>query len=152
VSAASLQVRRARADDAGRLAALSGSLGYPVERDVMASRLEHLLARGDAAVLVAEAPGRGVVGWIHGAELALLESDRRCEILGLVVDAGVRRSGVGRRLVQAVEAWAAGRGLQQIGVRSNVSRTESHPFYERLGYARIKTQHAYRKHLPPASR
>jgi hypothetical protein len=28
-----------------------------------------------------------------------------------------------------------------------VARTESHPFYERLGYARAKTQHAYRKRL-----
>jgi hypothetical protein len=32
-------------------------------------------------------------------------------------------------------------------VRSNVVRAESHPFYERLGYVRSKTQHAYRKHL-----
>jgi hypothetical protein len=34
-----------------------------------------------------------------------------------------------------------------MAVRSNVTRTESHPFYERLGYARVKTQHAYRKRL-----
>ena len=39
------------------------------------------------------------------------------------------------------------RGLGVIAVRSNVARTESHPFYERLGYVRTKTQHAYRKHL-----
>jgi predicted N-acetyltransferase YhbS len=32
-------------------------------------------------------------------------------------------------------------------VRSNVVRSGSHPFYERLGYARSKTQHAYRKAL-----
>jgi hypothetical protein len=28
-----------------------------------------------------------------------------------------------------------------------VTREESHPFYERLGYTRVKTQHAYRKRL-----
>jgi hypothetical protein len=28
-----------------------------------------------------------------------------------------------------------------------VVRAESHPFYERLGYLRTKTQHAYRKTL-----
>jgi hypothetical protein len=38
-----------------------------------------------------------------------------------------------------------------MAVRSNVTRTESHPFYERLGYARVKTQHAYRKRLGPSS-
>jgi hypothetical protein len=43
--------------------------------------------------------------------------------------------------------WAAGRALDVITVRSNVARAESHPFYERLGYVRAKTQHAYRKHL-----
>jgi hypothetical protein len=26
-----------------------------------------------------------------------------------------------------------------------VSRSESHPFYERLGYHRVKTSHIYRK-------
>lgn len=27
-------------------------------------------------------------------------------------------------------------------------RPEAHPFYERLGYVRVKTQHAYRKRVP----
>jgi predicted N-acetyltransferase YhbS len=30
-----------------------------------------------------------------------------------------------------------------------VVRAESHPFYERLGFARVKTQHAYLKPVPP---
>jgi GNAT superfamily N-acetyltransferase len=55
---------------------------------------------------------------------------------------------VGRVLVAAAEAWAASRGLALMTVRSNVTRSESHPFYERLGYLKIKTQHAYRKRLP----
>jgi GNAT superfamily N-acetyltransferase len=84
---------------------------------------------------------------VHGSEQLLLESGRRCELLGLVVDARHRGRGVGRRLVAAVEDWAAERGLDQMAVRSNVARTESHPFYERLGYARVKTQHSYRKSL-----
>ena len=73
--------------------------------------------------------------------------ESRGEIVGLVVDAAHRGRGVGRRLVAEVEAWAAARGLEVVTVRSNVARTESHPFYERLGYARTKTQHAYRKRL-----
>jgi hypothetical protein len=46
-----------------------------------------------------------------------------------------------------VEQWAANRGLDQMTVRSNVARAESHPFYQRLGYIRAKTQHAYHKAL-----
>ena len=47
---------------------------------------------------------------------------------------------------------ADARGLPEVSVRSNVVREESHPFYERLGYTRAKTQHVYRKALPPGAR
>ena len=88
-----------------------------------------------------------VVGWLHGSEQELLESGRRCEIVGLVVDPEHRGRGIGRRLIAAVEQWAVGRGLEQMTVRSNILRSESHPFYQRLGYVQTKTQHAYRKRL-----
>jgi len=98
-------------------------------------------------VLVAEGASDQVVGWVHASEQELLESGRRCEIIGLVVDAVNRGQGVGRGLVSAVEEWARQRQIEEVGVRSNVVRTDSHPFYERLGYTRVKTQHAYRKRL-----
>jgi GNAT superfamily N-acetyltransferase len=142
----SIVVRRAVAADATRIAELSGVLGYPVEPRVLSVRLTHLLARDDDAVFVA-VDGDRVVGWIHGAEHELLEIGRLCEILGLVVDASTRRGGAGGALVAAVEQWAASRGLPQVSVRSNVVRVESHPFYERRGYTRVKTQHSYRKRL-----
>lgn len=142
-----LTIRAATPSDAQRLAELSGVLGYPVAADAMAQRLGRLLGRAKEAILVAElAPGH-VVGWVHGSEQELLESGRRCEILGLVIDPEYRRQAVGRSLVTALERWASGRGLDQMAVRSNVLRTESHPFYERLGYLRAKTQHAYHKRL-----
>ena len=125
-------------------------LGYPSDATTIARRLDRLLPRPEALILVAEMPDGAVVGWVHGIEQDLLESGRRCEIVGLVVDAALRGRGVGRRLVAAVEAWAAGRGLRRLTVRSNVARRESHPFYERLGYARVKTQHVYRKLLDPS--
>ena len=139
-------VRGALLADAPAIASLSATLGYPAPADEVRRRLERILARPDHVVLVCVAADR-VVGWLHGGELDVLEYGTRCEILGLVVDPEHRRGGVGRRLVGAVEAWAAARGLQQMAVRSNVTRSESHPFYERLGYVRAKTQHAYRKGL-----
>ena len=143
-------IRPATVADAGRLASLGSELGYPVTADEMAGRLGDLLAREGDIVLVAEREPAEVVGWVHGFEQRLLESGRRCELLGLVVDARERGRGLGRRLVTAVEEWARARGLEQMAVRSNVTRAESHPFYERLGYARVKTQHAYRKRLGSA--
>ena len=139
-------VRKATRDDAARVADLSGTLGYPVSAEAMAERLERVLRLHTHRVFVAEISGE-IVGWIHGAEQEMLELGRRCEILGLVVAAGQRGLGTGRRLVEAIEQWARGRGLAHIFVRSNVIRPESHPFYERIGYERYKTQHAYRKAL-----
>jgi GNAT superfamily N-acetyltransferase len=144
-------IRRAVPADVERLAALSSELGYPVTADEMGRRLADLLARDGEIVLVAELEPGQVVGWVHGSEQRLLESGRRCELLGLVVDPRQRGRGVGRRLVAGVEQWARARGLEQMAVRSNVSRAESHPFYEHLGYTRVKTQHAYRKRLAPSS-
>ena len=141
-----MKVRPATIADVARLAELSGVLGYPVAVEKLAARVARLLARDEDLLLVAERGAR-VVGWIHAAELELVESGRRCEILGLVVDAEQRRGGAGRRLVAAIETWARQRGLEEVSVRSAITRSESHPFYERLGFVRVKTQHVYRKRV-----
>jgi N-acetylglutamate synthase-like GNAT family acetyltransferase len=141
-----VNIRPALLADVPRLAELSGVLGYPVAVDELAARVARLLGRDGDVLLVAERAGQ-VVGWIHGAEQELVESGRRCEILGLVVDPEHRRSGTGGRLVVAVETWAYQRDLEEVSVRSAVTRAESHPFYERLGFARVKTQHVYRKQV-----
>ena len=133
--------------DAARLAELSEVLGYPVEPQVMRRRLESILPKPDHVVFVAEVAPELIVGWIHAAEHDILEVGSFCEILGLVVAADQRGEGIGRRLVEQVEHWALERGLEELSVRSNVTRLESHLFYERLGYARVKTQHAYRKRI-----
>jgi ribosomal protein S18 acetylase RimI-like enzyme len=140
------RIREARRADAGAIAELSTTLGYPADRDVMRERLDRLLARADAIVFVAESAGT-VVGWLHAAAQELLESGARCEILGLVVDANHRRLGAGRALVDAAERWAMDHELPRMTVRSNAVRVEAHPFYAQLGSERVKTQHAYRKDL-----
>jgi GNAT superfamily N-acetyltransferase len=142
-----MTLRNAEATDADRLANLSEQLGYPVDSEVVGRRLERLLARAEHIVLVADSPTSGVVGWIHAAEHDILEVGRFCEILGLVIAADQRGQGVGRLLVEQVEGWATRRGLEHVSVRSNAARSESHPFYERIGYARVKTQHVYRKQI-----
>ncbi|HEY8834250.1 MAG TPA: GNAT family N-acetyltransferase [Chthoniobacterales bacterium] len=147
-----LVIRRARIADAARVAELSTTLGYPVTPEIMEQRLERVLGLEKHAVFVAETPSNEVVGWTHAAEQEILEAGCRCEILGLVVAEGQRGRGVGRRLIEAIEQWARARGLDEVSVRSNIVRIESHPFYEGLGYMRIKTQHAYRKRLDSQDR
>jgi GNAT superfamily N-acetyltransferase len=126
---------------------LAGQLGHPVAADAMAQRLAAILAMSQDAVLVSCNDTDEPVGWIHVGERHLLESDRSCQILGLVIDVDHRRQGRAGRLVAAAERWAIERGQTTVTVGSNIVRAESHPFYERAGYTRVKTQHLYRKAL-----
>ncbi len=142
-----LSTRSPQLSDVARLSELSSQLGYPVSEVDLGRRITHLLSRPDHHLILAETGPGLVVGWIHAAEQWVLESEPACEILGLVVDQSCRGQGIGRILVAAVESWARTRGLAAIKVRSNVVRAESHPFYERLGYTRVKSQHVYRKSL-----
>jgi GNAT superfamily N-acetyltransferase len=141
------RIRLATVDDVPRLAELTSTLGYPVEPEAMRPRVERTLARMDCVLYVADDGAVGAVGWILGGEQETLETGPRCEILGLIVAGAGRRRGIGRRLVEAVEAWGRSRGFDRIVVRSNVAREESHPFYEGLGYQRLKTQHVYARRL-----
>jgi GNAT superfamily N-acetyltransferase len=140
-------IRPVTVADAAAVAELSEQLGYPVAVAAVAARLARLADREDQVVFAALDEHGRVAGWIHGAAQDLVEAERRCEILGLVVDQRQRRAGLGRRLVVEVESWAAERGLGEMSVRSNLARAESHAFYQALGYRRVKTQQVYRKRI-----
>ncbi|HEY0181002.1 MAG TPA: GNAT family N-acetyltransferase [Dokdonella sp.] len=140
-------IRCARTYDAAALAALAGELGYPATRREIVARLAAIEARADACVLVAEDAEGRVVGWLHVAETAHLVDAAGAEILGLVVAAHARGSGIGAELVCAGEAWARRRGAERMTVRSRVERTRAHDFYARNGYARRKTQVVFSKPL-----
>jgi predicted N-acetyltransferase YhbS len=141
-----MSIRPARPADAEAIALLATELGYPTDEAEMGRRIERLLKSEAYFLAVAEQESR-VLGWVAAERRLLLESGERAEIVGLIVTAQARRGGTGMRLVQAAEEWAMRQGLNAIAVRSNIARTESHPFYEKLGYVRAKTQHAYTKRL-----
>ena len=139
-------IRPARVDDAADIARLGTELGYPSTEAEMRTRIERLLVSDAYFLMVAEVEAR-IVGWIAAERRLLLESGERAEIVGLIVTGTARRTGIGHDLVEAAEDWARRQGLNRMAVRSSVTRAESHPFYERLGYVRAKTQHAYLKPL-----
>jgi ribosomal protein S18 acetylase RimI-like enzyme len=141
-----VRIRRARVSDAAQVARLTTLLGYPAAPGDMEPRLAQLLARDSHFIAVAESSIE-IVGWVAVEHRLVLESGDRAEIVGLVVSENARRSGVGSALVREGEEWARQRGHRFLYVRSNTARIEAHPFYERLGYFRTKTQHAYRKNL-----
>ncbi len=143
-ASSSIEIRKARLDDAVEMARLSGELGYPMTSDEMGLRLAVLLPE-DRHLVVVAIEGQSLHGWAHVEHRFTLEGGDRAELMGLVVDARARGQGMGRQLVEVVEAWTIARGLSSVTVRSNAVRAESHPFYEALGYQRRKTQHVYTK-------
>lgn len=132
--------------DAPAISSLTEELGYAGTPAEMEERLAVLTRKDDQAVLVMEASAR-VVGWIHVGIQASVEAGIRAEIFGLIVSRDFRRTGVGRKLVQAAETWSKARGVPTLVVRSNVKRMESHDFYDSMGFSSTKTQAVYRKPL-----
>nr|WP_256448144.1 GNAT family N-acetyltransferase [Lysobacter sp. MMG2] len=122
-------------------------MGYPQQADAFARRLRQVLISADHPVVVATDDGTRLLGFIAIERRLMLETGERVEIVGLVVDDAARRRGIGQALVRAAEDWARAQGLDEVMVRSNVLRADSHPFYEGAGFERTKTQHAYLKRL-----
>lgn len=145
-----MRIRPIRAADAEALVPLCGQLGYPATRQQVERRLVLLADRADCAdqgLFGAETGEGRLVGWVHVQSRRVLESDPFAEICGLVVDEGHRGVGVGGELVAAAERWAAEHGYLTVRVRSNVIRTDTHRFYERRGYAIVKSQISFAKTL-----
>jgi GNAT superfamily N-acetyltransferase len=127
--------RDATAADRREIAHLLGQLGYPVNADHIPARLERIQEGGRGRVLVAD-DGSRVVGV---ASVEFLTSIAYAEpvlmVTAFVVDSTVRRQGVGRRLLAAIEAFGRERGCDKAVVTSAERRADAHAFYTGLGWA-----------------
>lgn len=146
---ASYSIIPAQETDAAEIARLSLELDYQTTVDKSRAALKQMLGLPSYFIVVASAGAGQLLGWAVAERRLSLESGESVELTGLVVTTSARQLGVGRALVAAAEHWALQNGFSSIRVRSNITRTESHPFYERLGFERTKTQHAYKKPLSP---
>ena len=127
-----LTVRDAQAADAPAIALLLKQLGYPTEPAAVEQRLERLRIVGDR-ILVADVDGRAV-GLVHLQVSPAIERDRPAAKLGaLVVDEAHRGRGIGRLLVEAMEAEARLRGCELVFLTTSERRDDAHAFYERVG-------------------
>jgi GNAT superfamily N-acetyltransferase len=89
--------------------------------------------RGDQRAWLFALRGAEVVGLVHGRR----RSPSTLLLFSMWVDPGSRHGGVGRRLIDGLEAWARGWGGRETVLwvfRSNRSAID---FYERLGFTLI---------------
>lgn len=145
------EIRPAERADAPAVTTLLHELGYPSNTgEEVTGRLARWSERDDLLVLVAVA-GHRVVGVAALAVVPFFERPG-CwgRVVALVVDADVRGSGIGRRLLAATERAALSRGCVRMEISSSRHRSGAHAFYRSLGYAdRCAESASFRKDLTP---
>jgi len=102
------------------------------------------------AVLVAEAPQRGLVGFI---ELSVRSSAQGCRgprvayVEGLFVSPHVRRRGFGRALIAAAERWALTQGCLELASDSAPDSRDGAETHRALGFEDVGLVRCFRKSL-----
>ena len=108
------------------------------------------LARPDAAVFVAARSGGGLAGFAEAATRPYAEGCATSPVAfleGWYVDPDVRRRGVGRALVAAVERWACAAGLRELASDALLENVTSHRAHARLGFREIERLVCFSKPL-----
>jgi GNAT superfamily N-acetyltransferase len=127
-----LTIRDAEPGDAEAIARLLDQLGYPAEPAAIGSRLERLFIVGDR-IVVAEVDGR-VTGLAHLHVSPSIEYEQPAAKLGaLIVDKSERGKGIGRALVEAMEAEARTRKCALLFLTTAARRKDAHGFYVGVG-------------------
>ena len=121
------------ASDAEAIATLFTDEGYPAGPSDIVERL-HRYSSEHSRVIVAEHEG-ALLGFVALHALPRFEHDDRIlRIMALVVDAGARERGLGRRLMAEAERVAAELDAAFIEVTAGHHRPDARRLYESLGY------------------
>lgn len=128
-----VEIRPARASDREAIWPLLEVLAITFQPDRIAfdAAFDALLTAPNTLVLVAEVPELGVVGYLVAYnQMTLLANGPAVWVGELVVDQGVRRTGVGRALMARAEDWSQARGAAQVALATS----RAGEFYRTLGY------------------
>lgn len=131
------RIRPAAPHDADALFALATDFAtsFRPERAAFDAALAELLPDPSARLLAAtieDRPRGYLLGFDHATFFA---NGRVAWVEELMVDAALRRAGVGRALMAAFETWARRRGCRLV----TLATRRAAPFYAALGYERSAT-------------
>jgi aminoglycoside 6'-N-acetyltransferase I len=145
-----MNVRPARAADRAEHARMRAALWPDADPAELAAELGALLADPDQVAFVAEREDGHLCGFaeasvrpfangVDAAPCAFLE--------GWWVDQDVRRAGVGRALVAAVEDWARARGFDELGSDVLLDNALGQQAHRALGFEERERVVYFRKRL-----
>lgn len=141
---APLHCRPATPSDAEAIARLVTELGYPTTAGEMPERLQRLATHhglggghgGARGIVLLAQRGERIVGLASAHVLSVLNRPRDVAWLtALVVEEGARGAGVGRALVEAIEAFAREAGCERLSVTTHEGWSGARAFYPRVGLA-----------------
>ena len=113
--------------------ALGAAPGAPIE--ALAELHGAALAEPERVVLVAERAGE-VVGMAHLVPSRAANARHRAEVQRVAVTAGERSTGIGRKLMAAIEQIAVERGLTLLWLTTH-DESDACAFYEAVGYTKL---------------
>ncbi|WP_019772457.1 GNAT family N-acetyltransferase [Streptococcus sobrinus] len=122
------------------------ALGYQFPLDLTQQQLKKLLGDDHHILLGFEDPSSGrLLGYVHAEVFDTLYSETALNILGLAVLPDYQNQGIGKRLMQALEAQAKSRSYAFIRLHSSAQRQSAHAFYRKIGYNGDKLQKRFIK-------
>ncbi|AWR85371.1 aminoglycoside 6'-N-acetyltransferase [Meiothermus taiwanensis] len=122
---------------------------WPDSADDFELEVSKILNNHRLASFVAEQNGQ-LVGFV---EVSLRDYAEGCEsspvgyLEGWYVVPEHRKTGIGRRLVQAAEDWARAKGCSEMASDSELSNTQGQQAHARLGYQEVERMVCFRKSL-----
>ena len=134
-----LDIRPARPEDLDRLVELLKVL-FSIEEDFTFNEtlqrlgLQMMLENGRGCILVAEVDGQ-VIGMCSGQlTISTAEGGLALLVEDVVVHWGWQGQGIGRRLMEGIDAWARQQGASRLQLLADWNNTPALEFYNHLGW------------------
>ena len=143
----SFRIRTLKDTDALAVCELSRQLGYPLDSGQFLGRLLMLRENPNHSLWVMEAAEKGVCAFAHFERVVGMVHVPRLDVNALIIDERFRRKGLAKRFMLYAESYARTEDLTQVYLTCNIARTETHDFYDAMGYQKVKTSFSFLKIL-----